>query len=784
MCTGADQQVNGERNAVIDDGTAPTPSRVAHGGMMLVSGSRPMLTAKLLVPLPPSTSVARPRLEERLRVVPDVRLTTVIAPAGWGKTTLLAAWARDAKWRRRVGWLSLDETDDDPVRFWTYAMSALGTVAPHLTEDSLAALKAPGMDAVGVALAALLNALTVAEDSYALVLDDYHVLRDPLIHQGVEFLLAYLPPALHLVVAGRTDPPLPLARMRVRGELEEIRVADLRCTAAEGVQLVSRVSGVTTMPSHTGERLVERTEGWPAGLQLAAITLRSSVNVDAAAVELGGERRHILDYFVAEVLPGLDAGQRDLLVNTSVLDRLSGPLCDAVLDINNSDDVLSRLDTAGLFVTAIGDGWYRCHGLFREVLRRELDQRSAEGATVVLERAAHWFLSEGLLEEAIEHLLAAGDHAGALELVLTRDRWFLDRGASGTLLRLGERLAASVTDPRLAVALAVAAGESGQQERCAHWLAVAEPMIQSDSAPLPGWRTLRGQADTIWATFPAAGDAEAALRYAARAVELEVDATQYGHILSRQVLGGALLGAGRAGEGVMLLRECWRSPLRRELPSLLTLQAAGQLALVLLTMEDLDGARQVTREVQALADEAEQVWGPGAAAATAALRLAEAQLAMSIDPGAAIPALERAAELAENWGWPTLVLLALTSLASAHWAAGDREAARLALDRAREIASTGEARPAVVERLEALEARLGRGAVRTARARGALAEQLTDRELTILRALQGPLSVRQIGSEMYLSINTVKGYAKSLYRKLGVATRADAVRRGRELGLI
>lgn len=697
---------------------------------------------------------------------------------------MLAAWARGEEWRGRVGWLSVDEADDEPVRFWTYALTALDEVAPHLTGESLAALKAPGMDAVGAALAALLNASSVSEKSFALVLDDYHVLEDPMIHQSVEFLLAYLPPTLHLVIAGRADPPLPLARMRARGELEELRVADLRCTPGEGAQLVTNVSGLTTMATCTGEGLVERTEGWPAGLHLAAITLRQSANLDATAAQLGGERRHILDYLAAEVLPGLNGGQRDLLVRTSVLERLSGPLCDAVLRSNHCDDVLSQLAHAGLFVTALGDGWYRCHRLFREVLRRELDDETVEGASALLNRAADWFLAEGMLEEAIEHLLAAGNHSAALELVLARDSWFMDRGASAALLRLGERLAASVTDPRLFVALAVAAGESGQYERCSYWLAAAEPVIESDSAPPPGWRTLRGRADTIWATFPDAGDADEAISRATRAVDLEDDPTQVGHILSRQVLGGALVGAGRTEEGVKLLRECWQSPLRRELPSLLTLQAAGQLAILLIVANDLQGARHISQEVRGLAAVAEQEWGPGAAAAVAGLRLAEAQLAMVTDPGAAIPALRRAADLAESWGWATLIVAALASLAAAQWSVGDREAARLTLAQAKDVASAGEARPAVVEQLTALETRLGRGAVKAARARDDFVEELTERELAILRALQGPLSAREIGSEMYLSINTVKGYAKSLYRKLGVVTRTDAVRRGHELGLI
>ncbi|HEX8508057.1 MAG TPA: LuxR C-terminal-related transcriptional regulator, partial [Propionibacteriaceae bacterium] len=328
------------------------------------------------------------------------------------------------------------------------------------------------------------------------------------------------------------------------------------------------------------------------------------------------------------------------------------------------------------------------------------------------------------------------------------------------------------------------AGESGDGNRCAHWLAAAEPLIKADSAPRTGWRSLRAEVDTVWAAFPAAGDAAAALRYAHRAVELEDDPTLLGYVLARESLGGALLGAGRLQEAIEVLQDCWRSPARRDLPWLLLLQTAGLLAQLLIETGDLDGARRVSREVRDVAVAAEEAWGQGAAAAVASLRLAEARLVMATDPRAAIPALQRAAELAESWGWPTVVLAALCHLAAAQWTVGERSAAQLTMERAADVAATGEARAVMVRRLEELQARIGRVAAASAHDQGTVIEELTDRELAILRALRGPLSAREIGSEMYLSINTVKSYTKSLYRKLGVVSRAHAVRRGHELGLI
>jgi LuxR family maltose regulon positive regulatory protein len=233
-----------------------------------------------------------------------------------------------------------------------------------------------------------------------------------------------------------------------------------------------------------------------------------------------------------------------------------------------------------------------------------------------------------------------------------------------------------------------------------------------------------------------------------------------------------------------VLWECWQAPVRHELPALFLLQGAGQLGLVLVETGDLDGAREVFREVSAVAAAAEEAWGKGAAGAIAVLRLAEARLTMVGDPAAAVPALRRAVQLAEAWGRATVMVAALTSLASAQWSVGDRAGARASLDQAAEAAEVGEARPLTVRQLSDLEARIGRGAVRTARVSGTLVEELTDREMAVLRALRGPLTAREIASELYLSINTVKGYTKSLYRKLAVDTRAQAVQRGHELGLI
>jgi LuxR family maltose regulon positive regulatory protein len=584
-----------------------------------------------------------------------------------------------------------------------------------------------------------------------------------------------------VVVASRFDPPLPLARMRARGQLTEIRLRDLRCTPVEADALVA---GVARLPAEVTGRLLERTEGWPAGLHLGAVTLREATDREAVEATIVGSQRHILDYFTEEVIGGLDRDQRDLLVRCSVLERVSGPLCDTVLGTSGSLGVLERLERSDLFVAALGDGWYRCHRLFRDVLRRELDTLAPELAPQILVRAADWFLQEGRVEDAVSHRLAAGDRSGALHLLRTQGRWFLDHGAMSAYLRLGERLADGARDPRFLLGLAFAAQLSGQPDRAAEWMRAAEPLVDEDSEPLPGWHSLAAATDTFRAVYESAGDGEAALRYARRAAERENDPQLWGYLVARQSLAVALMGAGSMSEAAGVLAECWRSPLRSQLPPLLFLQIAGQLALALQEIGDVDGTRRVSAEVAARAARAEREWGSGAAAAVGVLRLAEARVVAEADPAAALPLLRRVVDLAETWGEPSVTVTALTDLAAAEWAAGSRADARAYLARARDVADGEYVRPAAVRELQELEDRIGRAAARTARSRGALAEELTDRELAVLRALRGPLSTREIGSELYLSINTVKGYTKSLYRKLGVVSRSEAVHRGQELGLI
>ena len=720
------------------------------------------------------------------------RASLVVAPAGWGKTTLLAQWARDPHERRRIAWVSLDQADEEPSRFWAYVLTALEAVAPRITEGPMRALRMSGLDPVDVVLPELLNGLADSEDRYVLVLDDFHVLDGGRVHEQVGFLLDYLPPALHLVISTRADPPLPLARMRSRGELVELRAADLRFTADEVAGLMS-TAGVPLLTVESMAWISERTEGWAAGLRLAALAVRAAPDPDVRAMALRGDERHLMDYFVEEVLVGLTADQRGLLTSCSVLERMSGELCDAVLGHAGSGVVLASLEAAGVFVVTMDPQghWYRCHQLFRDVLARQLDATDRAARRVLLTRAAEWFLARDQVDEAVRHLIAAGDHAAAARLLVDNVMWFVTRGASGEVFRLGSAIDPEVAhaDPLLCVDLAWAsAWGGGRPDKVRDWLAVAEPLLGPDTPALDGWHSTASAAAFLRATTVEAwtGGVEGALADARRAIELEVDPAERGYALARVALGRVLLGAGRADDAVDVLSEAWELPLIRVTSPVLRMQAVGALLTALLRTGEHGRARRLCREFAAAADDLETTWGDASAPALTLFRTAEGQLAQAYgDLPTARRVLDRAVELARVWGHDTHLVAALAAAADAELAAGHRANARTLLNEAHEAAANGPVLPDAQEALRIAESRVGRRAVHDARHDdNVLVEELTDRELSILRALRGPLTQREIGAELHLSLNTVKGYTKSLYRKLGVGGREDAIGRARHLGLL
>ncbi|HEV7664694.1 MAG TPA: helix-turn-helix transcriptional regulator, partial [Chloroflexota bacterium] len=346
-------------------------------------------------------------------------MTLVSAPAGFGKTTLLAEWLGAADADVPLGaWLSLDHSDNHPPSFWTYVIAALQTVAPGVGARALSLLESPQPAMIESVLASVLNELNGMSTDVVLVLDDYHVIDAHDIHTGMVFLLDHLPPQLHLVIGSRADPPLPLARLRARGELVEVRAADLRFTTDEAAAHLNEV-----MDLHLEFRdvaaLEGRTEGWIAALQLAGLSMQGRQDTAVFVAGFAGDDRYIVDYLVEEVLQRQTEGIRRFLLQTSILDRLSGPLCDAVTGQNGGKATLEALDRANLFVVPLDDRrrWYRYHHLFADVLRTHLMAEQPEVITDLHGRASDWYEQNGERSEAIRHALAAEDFPRAADLI-------------------------------------------------------------------------------------------------------------------------------------------------------------------------------------------------------------------------------------------------------------------------------------------------------------------------------------------------------------------------------
>jgi LuxR family maltose regulon positive regulatory protein len=378
----------------------------------------PLLSTKLSVPAVRSSLVPRRRLSERLEEGLQRKLPLVSAPAGFGKTTLLSAWVGEISGGRPVAWLSLDPGDNDPVRFWRYYITAIDQLQPGSGESALTLLGAPQASPIEVVLTILLNELAVLPTEAVLVLDDYHLIESGVIHEALTFLIEHLPPRVHLMIATRADPPLPLSRLRGRGDLNELRADDLRFTPDEAAMFLNQVMGLELSAENFAE-LEGGTEGWVAGLQLAALAMRDHADVAGFIASFTGSNRHVVDYLAEEVLGQQPEELRGFLLETSILDRMCAPLCDAVTGHTDGQTTLERLEHANLFVIPLDDErrWYRYHHLFADVLRQCLYQAPADLVPALHQRASGWFEEEGLVPEAIHHTLAAQDWERAVRLI-------------------------------------------------------------------------------------------------------------------------------------------------------------------------------------------------------------------------------------------------------------------------------------------------------------------------------------------------------------------------------
>jgi len=402
--------------------------------------STPLLQTKLYIPHSQPNLISRPRLIKHLEDGLSRKLTLVSSPAGFGKTTLLSEWIH--KCGQPVAWITLDQGDNDPSRFLKYFITAaLQKNEAEIGEEIFSALQSSQPPKSDILLTGLLNEITEMTQPIVIVLDDYHVITEPTIQEMLTFILENQPPQMHLVISSRADPPWPLARLRVHGELAEIRTRDLRFTTDEAATFLNNVMGLKLSPQEVAS-LEGLTEGWIAGLQMAAISMRGRKDVSGFIESFSGSHRFILDYLVEEVLDQQSLTIQDFLLKTSILESLSGPLCDAVADREDSQIILTQLEQANLFLIPLDDErcWYRYHHLFADLLRIRLEHTQPEHTPTLHRRASEWFEQNGLIAEAVNHSLVANDFERVVRLFAGNTLAMIYHGESRTLVSWLEAL--------------------------------------------------------------------------------------------------------------------------------------------------------------------------------------------------------------------------------------------------------------------------------------------------------------------------------------------------------
>jgi LuxR family maltose regulon positive regulatory protein len=730
-----------------------------------------LLGTKLGVPRLRSSTIERTNLLGRLASHRGPVL--VVAPPGFGKSTLLGQWRLAAD--LPLAWVSLDGADNDPMLFWNYVVAALQAIEPTVPLTPPAGFL-DEQDFVDAIVPRLLNELATLEHDVVLVLDDYHAISSPACHRSVELFLTREPANVQIVVASRVDPPFPLATLRARGELLELREADLAFTPQESTRFLNDTLGLG-LSTEAAATLHEHAEGWPAGLYLAYLSLRDETDRERAVAGFDGSTRHVSDYLTEVALAALEPALLEFLVETSILDRMSGPLCDATTGRSGSADLLIRLEHANLFLTALDDHreWYRYHHLFAELLRAELERRDRERCRELHRNALTWLAGAGHVGEAIHHALAGGEIETATRLVaenyLSTIEWGGYATVAGWLDEFPRR--AVVGDARLSVVEAWVA--SFQRRRDDAQLALRNAIDAGYEGALPdGAGSIESTAALLRAGFPW-GDVGEMLAAARRAFELEGHRESMWRVTVHVQLGWALALAGRFDEARPLLeRGAVLAPRTEQ-----WLNAVGAdclLASVDLEAGDVESAERWARraidvlESQGLADTATGGW----ASATLGAVLAHTR---DRDEGERL--LRLGVDRMRTASEPLLVIQSLLALTAALATRGATDEGRRALGEAKDLMDACADPGILADRLDEVSRSL-------AASTRSIADgtELTKRELEILRMLPTRLSQREIGRRQFVSYNTVHSHIRSIYRKLGVSSRVDAVRRAREQGLL
>ena len=744
---------------------------------MSAQAQAPLLSTKLHAP-DPRERIGREALVARLSDAPGARLALIRAPAGWGKSTLLSQWRSAEEGKRWFAWVTLDSSDSDPIRFWAYAVEALRSVAPELGSRSLGLLRAPGVDLVSEMLPVLIGELEVFQRPLVLALDDYHQLEGGAVHAGMRRLLEYLPDHVCVAIATRTEPPLQVPRLRARGQLVEVDADELRFSGTEAGVLLNELLGLE-LGDEDVAALHQRAEGWPAAVYLAGLSLRNRADRHEFIVRFAGDDRHIVDYLGEEVLADLDPDTRELLLRTSILERVNGPLCDAIADTSGSARKLETLARSNLFVVPLDErrDWYRYHHLFRACLNAELRLESAELIPELHRRASSWFQRAGEVTEAINHAIAGQDFPAASELLAAHWNEVVSMGGLRTvemwLMALPEHVV--IGDARLCLARAWTSFAKGALEEVLPCIENAEaapvpgPLLDGTTSVASGAATLRA---SYWLRM---GDFGKTVSYAREALALEHGPWR---AISANCLGTAFYWLDETAQARQQLEATIE--VGRELVPLVALVAVGLLALLDCERQDWNG---VSRRLNA-ARQMIEAGGLREYWMTAGVELA-AGLASEHrgDLAGAEMAMARSLVLYRRGQAPVETANALLHLARVHVRQRTDAVARDEIDEAAMlIRSCPDPGPRVRRLLSQARGRSPMEARSTPRLTGG--EELSEGEFRVLRLLASDLTQREIGAELYLSLNTIKSHTRSIFRKLGASSREQAVARARELELI
>jgi LuxR family transcriptional regulator, maltose regulon positive regulatory protein len=732
--------------------------------------SGPVLIAtKLRPPTARDQVVPRERLLEQLRSGSGLALSLVASPAGFGKTTMLAAWQEVEAARKPVAWLTLDEDDNDAVVLWSYVIEALRRSCPAISMPTSPQMAGAGK-IVQMVLSRLVNELDDLGE-VTLILDDFHRLSDGPARESIAWFIDHAPPTFQLVLSTRTEPAFPLAALRARGELLELRADALRFTSQEADAFLNGRLGLGLTPEEV-DALVARMEGWPAGLYLTALSLSRTADRHAFISELAASSRHLLDFLETEVLQAHDPPMQALMRRSSILERLSGPLCDAVLDQQHSAPMLDELSRSNLFLIPLDDEarWYRFHPLFARLLRVELERREPGTAPALHRRAYAWHRDHGTTGEAIAHAIAAGAHAEAAELIGASWASYANACRYDTVLawirQLPEEMQSS-TGPLLVKAWMLSL--SARREEAGQVIAAAERLGLPGGGPLPdGFSSAEASLTMLRACCPW-GDVGAQLKSGRRAAELEGPGSPWRPVACWAV-GVSLYFRGEPGEADRWFAESAApAPASAQWPA-----GASSLAYRSLIAGDL-GHLEEQRMLAAQATELVREHGTEKASGVVPLALG-VSLAARGRREEAQPLIERGVGFLRSRGQPTEVAMALLHQGSVLRALGKREGSQAAITGARSLIGSCPDPGILTGRLSACG--------RSPRANSSSGdEKLTRRERRVLQLLTSDLSERDIGHELYVSHNTVHSHVRSIYRKLGVSSRSGALERTRALGL-